>query len=103
MFPNPTEAFMNSDHEIEVTEENPAAAEALESVSETTVDHVAAAEDEIVPLSDEDEEETEGDDEEDEDDEEDHAETSVKAEGDDSVEDEDDDESADDADEDVAA
>ncbi|RUX83546.1 ATPase, partial [Mesorhizobium sp. M7D.F.Ca.US.004.01.2.1] len=34
---------MNSDHEIEVTEETPAPAEALESASETILDHAAAA------------------------------------------------------------
>ncbi|WP_446720603.1 hypothetical protein [Mesorhizobium sp. 131-3-5] len=33
---------MNSDHDIEVTEETSAAAEALESASETVLDHAAA-------------------------------------------------------------
>ncbi|MER9301374.1 ATPase [Mesorhizobium sp. M0293] len=57
--PNPTEASMNSDHDIEVTEETPA--EALESASETTLDHAAAAAVEAADLSDDDED---GDDEE---------------------------------------
>ena len=34
---------MNSDHDIEVTEETSAAAEALESASGTALDHAAAA------------------------------------------------------------
>ena len=33
MFPNPTEASMNSDHDIEVTEETSAAAEAATSTA----------------------------------------------------------------------
>ncbi|TIT51945.1 MAG: ATPase, partial [Mesorhizobium sp.] len=45
---------MNSDHEIEVTEETSAPAEAIESASETALDHAAAAV-EAADLSDEDE------------------------------------------------
>jgi len=56
--PNPTEAFMNSAHEIETTEENPAPAEAIESASETILDDAAAAAVEAADLSDD-----EGDDE----------------------------------------
>ncbi|WP_246805419.1 hypothetical protein [Mesorhizobium mediterraneum] len=40
MFPNPTEASINSARDIEVTEETPA--ETVASASETTLDEVAA-------------------------------------------------------------
>ena len=48
---------MNSAHDIEVTEETPAPAEALESASETLLDHAAAAAVEAADLSDDDEDE----------------------------------------------
>src|SRR5438445_13487446 len=81
MFPNPTEASMNSDHEIEVTEETSGQPEALETASETALDHAAAATVEAADHSDdEDGDEEEGDDEDGEESDEDDA---VKAEGDD--------------------
>ncbi|MER9947419.1 hypothetical protein [Mesorhizobium sp. M0047] len=73
---------MNSDHDIDVTEETPA--EALESTSETILDHAAAAAVEAADLSDDDEDvedEEEGDD-------------GVKAEGDEESEEDDDNEEA---------
>ncbi|TIN71687.1 MAG: ATPase, partial [Mesorhizobium sp.] len=51
---------MNSDHEIEVTEETPVPAGALESASETILDHAAAAAIEAADLSDDDEDGDDG-------------------------------------------
>jgi len=84
---------MNSDHDIEVTEETSAAAEALESASETALDHAAATAVEAADLSDdEDGDEEEGDDEDGEESDEDGAEA-AKLSGDD----DEDEEGADDA------
>ncbi|WP_367142375.1 ATPase [Mesorhizobium sp.] len=82
--PQPHGGSMNSDHEIEVTEETSAAAEAIESASETVLDHAATAV-EAADLSDEDEDgdDEEGDDEDGEESDEDDADDAVKAEGDD--------------------
>jgi DNA-directed RNA polymerase subunit delta len=91
MFPNPTEASMNSDHEIEVTEETSAPVEALETASETALDHATAATVEAADHSDdEDGDDEEGDDEDGEESDEDDADAddSVKAEGDDAKDDE---------------
>src|SRR5689334_2595227 len=101
MFPNPTEASMNSDHDIEVTEETSVAAEALESASETVLDHAGATAVDAADHSDDEEDgdEEEGDDEDedgeesdedgaeaaklsgDDDEDEDDADDAVKAEG----------------------
>ena len=49
---------MNSDHDIEVTEETSAAAEALESASETVLDHAGAT---AVDAADHSDDEEDGD------------------------------------------
>lgn len=78
---------MNSDHDIEVTEETTAATEAIESVSDGILDHAAAAAVEAADLSDDDEEATLSGDDEDEDgeddDEDEVEEDGVKVEGED--------------------
>lgn len=97
---------MNSDHEIEVTEETPAAAEALETASETVLDHDDAEASDAAEHADDDVESAmlSGDDE-DHEDEEDEDEEDGEHDEEAKAEDESDEEgeSDEDADEEVAA